>query len=391
MNRSIYQLFDVVQHTLKNTPYDQAIYDEPSFCKLAHENGLSGMIFSTLSKQSLSKPCYDLFKKDFYAYHANDIKQLELIEKLKDIFNEAKIKHVFLKGVHLKKVYPASYMRAMYDIDLLIDEAKFKFVKPLLHKNGFKLKVTSEAHDNYQHESGVIIEVHPKLTTTFNQTQEKFFDKAWDYANQDNHYTYTFNYAFELVYLLHHMAKHFYGSGVGLRSILDIGLYIETYKDSIKLDKLSLYLKQTEYTKFFQTILYLNNEYFKLNPLPLVLKDYQLDKVYYDRLTNTIITSGIHGTGANNNQFIGRVASHKLRNETRFTLLRRIIFPSYKTMIGSYPCLRKLPFLLPIAYILRLFKLSILQAKMSFRKLKQLSRSHDDADQTAKLYKEIGL
>ncbi|MFH5882081.1 nucleotidyltransferase domain-containing protein [Liberiplasma polymorphum] len=391
MDSTYTQLFESVKYVLLSTYYTDPILDEKTFYKIAHENGLSGMIFSILPKESFSEEIYNLFKKDFYAYNASDMKQLALINTLKSLFNTHEINHIFLKGVHLKQVYPASYMRSMGDIDILVDEASFSKIKPLLKANNFTLTSTSDAHDCYLHDSGLEIEIHPKLTRTFKTKQTELFDQVWHYAKKEKDFTYQLDVTFELVYLLNHMAKHFYGSGVGLRTVLDIGLFTKKYCETLDLGLLDQFLEETEYETFFMNMLYLNKRYFNLNPFPFIMKNVEMDETLYTMLTGYIIKAGVHGTGESFNQFIGRTAHYKLQNKGKTALLRSILFPKYSDMKGLYPWLKKLPFLLPFAYIHRVIKLTLFRTKRSFTKYKQLRSSNAVSEQAVDLYKKLGL
>ncbi|MFW5865401.1 MAG: nucleotidyltransferase family protein [Candidatus Izemoplasmataceae bacterium] len=224
------QLFNAVKAVLNEQSYHESIENPKEFFILSHENGLSGMIYSLLESKAFPENIYKAFEKDFYAYMAKDIKQLDLIKRLKDTLNNAKIKHIFLKGSHLKTLYPESYMRSMGDIDLLIEAKNIQTVKPVLEAIKFKRTLQSSAHDVYTFTNQLEVEVHPKITKEIDAKYDHFFKDAWLYAKKVNEYTYRLELEFELIYLLVHLIKHFHSSGVGLRSILDIGLFVSNYE-----------------------------------------------------------------------------------------------------------------------------------------------------------------
>ena len=60
-------------------------------------------------------------------------------DKLIDVFNEEKIKHIVIKGYILKKYYPSREYRSMSDIDIFIDlsdrEKVYKIMKYLGYEN----------------------------------------------------------------------------------------------------------------------------------------------------------------------------------------------------------------------------------------------------------------
>ena len=64
---------------------------------------------------------------------------------------------------------------------------------------------------------------------------------------------YQFNPTYEIVYLLYHLAKHLDTSGIGLRSMLDIGIYLNANKEKINKEELLSYLKSCRYDNFLYT------------------------------------------------------------------------------------------------------------------------------------------
>ena len=384
-------LYKAVQHTLNKTTFKATIDNERLFYKLARENGLSGMLFSALDQSSLSQEVVLAFQKDFYLYNAQHEKQMLVYEDLTKLFNEAKIKHIFLKGIPLKNIYPEAYMRSMGDIDILIEAKDLKKVHTLLKQNHYKNLFNSDQHDNFEHQNGMMIEVHPKLYKAFNDKYAPLFKDVWQETIQIEHYQYGFKPIFEVSYLLYHMVKHFYGTGVGLRTVLDIGIYLNHHKNAIQLDTLIKTLEEASLLTFFKNILYLNKQYFNINPYPSVLKDYTMEENLYNELTKYILQSGVHGTGTNFNAFVGRLGTSQLQNKGRIRFMLSILFPSYQQMKGSYRWLKYLPFLLPLTWLLRIIKLSLLKTRRSFRKFKQLFVKKENIDKTKAIFEKLGL
>jgi hypothetical protein len=384
-------LFKATQAVLTNASFNMTIDDPKGFFILSHENGLSGMIYSVLNPQMFPKDIYKAFEKDFFAYTAKDMKQLELIKLLKETLNTHSINHIFLKGSHLKKVYPESYMRSMGDIDCLIEEDHIQTVKPILERAGFKRTLQSSAHDVYTYKESLEVEIHPKITKEIDEKYDDFFKNAWDYAYPVNQATYQLEKEFELIYLLIHLIKHFHSSGVGLRSILDIGLFVRAYEKDLDLKTLEGYLTKTQTKRFFINLMKLNKVYFNLNPLPIYTHDEPLDDLFYKTITTYILRSGIHGHGSSFNNFVGRMSVNKRNDKKTFSYIIRMVFPRLSDMQGMYPILYKVKLLLPLFWGVRAFKLLFLRTKRSFTRLKQIKASKKNLDQTIELYNQLGI
>lgn len=391
MNNTLKEVVDAINAVIHNTPFDITISDEHQFYQICHENGLSGMIFSVLNPRQFSTEIYAKMQKDYYAYIAKDTKQLKLIHTLKLLFDGIKCKHIFLKGSHLKNVYPSTYMRSMGDIDVLIDSTLINPVKSLLKKNHFKLTSSSEAHDCFLSLDGLQIEVHPQLTMPIDDRFDGLFMAYWSHASLIDDYTYQFNPEFETVYLLVHMIKHFRSSGVGLRSVLDIGLFIRHYEAFIDIQKLDALIQEGHLMQFFTNMIKLNRHYFQLNILSDYIDSTPLDADFLHLLTHYIVTSGVHGTGMSFNNFIGRMTTVKRENKTTLGYIFRIVFPSFNQMKGMYPLLRSLPFLLPFFWMVRAVKLVFFRTRRSLHRLKQIKNSKKSVETTTALYDKLGI
>ncbi|MCK9493138.1 MAG: hypothetical protein M0Q00_02085, partial [Acholeplasmataceae bacterium] len=111
-----------------------------------------------------------------------------------------------------------------------------------------------------------------------------------------------------------------------------------------------------------------------------------LNEQAYTNLLNYLITSGIHGKGVDFNAMAPRTV-----HESKVKVLLRVLLPNWDNMKMMYPWLKYIPILLPIAYLLRWFKLVFLRTKNSFRKLSKLSKSKQDKEELKKLFNELGL
>lgn len=391
MDQTVLQVFKAVQAVIHNLKYIKEPMDEHKFYKIAHENGLSGMIFSVLNRNDFDKEIFEKFQKDFYTYHAKDVLQQKTLRDLDRLFNQHQIKYIFLKGAHLKQVYPEPYMRSMGDIDILIEEDKLETVKSLLKSNSYHLTSMSEAHDTYKHDNGLEIEIHPKLTRAIGASFDQFFESYWEHAECVSASRYEFKPEFELVYLLIHMVKHFHSSGVGLRSILDIGLFIRHYIHLIHVDNLESYLNQSALKKFFLNVLELNNVYFDLQDFKFSNENQAIDQELLEYLTRYIISSGVHGVGSSFNNFVGRMAVAKRQETPTLIYVLKLVFPRYKQMCSMYPPLRKIPILLPFFWMIRLIKLSVVRFKRSMKRIRQIKSSKKYLDDTIELYNKLGI
>jgi len=387
---------DIAAAVMNGRPYTGEFPDdETAFFRLIHENGLSGVVFHVLDKDNVKEQTYKRFARDFYAYQASDVKQEKAMETLAASFNEHGIDHVFLKGANLKTLYPEKPMRAMGDIDVLVRKKDLETSRETLPENGFLLSSKSEAHDVYHYGRDVAVEVHPTLYKSFDKRYENLFEDVWQHTVKVENHRHRFTREFETAYLLYHLIKHFRSSGVGLRSVLDIGVFLRAYESEIDKEKLRGLLEEGKMTRFFQSMLEINRRAFQIEPFPEFLEDFAMDDATYEETLVFLATSGIHGHGKAFNRYLARgiqSGEGSLKTQGRVKVFFRILFPSLKSMRGMYPYLEKRPYLLPFAYLFRFMRLLFKSTKDSFRKLARF-RTLDkrSIDQTRDLYDKLGL
>ena len=131
--------FKLIEASLKREKVLFETDDENGLLKILFENGLIGLVFNSIDKNSFKEPKhYQKLKEIFGQFVSKDIQQLALLESLKKLFSDNKIDHIFLKGAHLKFLYPETYMRGMGDIDLLVRKEQFEEAMKILESNGYK-------------------------------------------------------------------------------------------------------------------------------------------------------------------------------------------------------------------------------------------------------------
>lgn len=394
MNKTYIQFFELIKSSLNNKIFTEDIIDDLCLYAISRDNGLSGMIFNSLDSEKISSDVYKRFEKAFYNFYMKDTLQNREIEQINNIFNLYNIDHVFLKGSFLKEVYPASFMRSMGDIDLLIRQRDLQKAKEVMLANGFKHYISVESHECFISENGGLVEIHTRLNSENIDRYDKFLLQTWDNVCHVDSSRYELGLEYNLVYLLIHMVKHFNSSGIGLRSVLDIGLFMNKYSNELSIDKLMTHISECNLQLFFTNILWLNQKYFEFD-FEYLLNGFSQDEEFLNDITNFIITSGVHGRGGNFNRFTCKMTMHaRNKNNIRkgkFAYIIQVIFPSYRSMRSTYTYLNKFPYFLPFAWLSRWCKLIFKKTKSTFSKIKKLFVKKDNIEEVIKLYEKLGV
>jgi hypothetical protein len=385
------QIFEVIQHALSTTTYSKTIEDDKLFYKTVIENGLSGLVYSVIDQTMISKELFSRIEKSFYEYVSRDIKQLEAKAKLQDIFENHQIDFMFLKGIRLKSLYPETYMRAMGDIDILIREHDLEKVHVIFEQHQIHCTARSRQHDMFEMPNGLIIEIHPRLYKEFNPKYEPLFHDAWAYAHAITNHEYEFSPEYEILYLLYHLAKHMDTSGIGLRSALDIGIFLSRKEDQMNESLLLEYLKLSDMKTFYLSMIEINRKCFGFQFHLALNQEDHLKPDEVQMITDYLMISGIHGLGNDYNPFVSRIASYQMKKRSKFRLLMDMIFPDYESVKGMYPFVSKWKPLIVIGWFRRWMRLLFTNRKSSIRKLKQMQANPEDIEKQKKLFEKIGL
>ncbi|MGM0496224.1 MAG: nucleotidyltransferase domain-containing protein [Bacillota bacterium] len=390
MDLVVQRNIELVKASLDNSTFQEELTIEDYY--VARANHISGMVFKTIDKTNQNEKVYKLFQEDYYQYIRKDeIQQLQ-INELRKIFNDNNIDFIFLKGSYLKQLYPETYMRSMGDIDILVRKEKMKEIHEILSQYNYKNWNNSTNHDCFVKDK-VNVEIHPKLDSEFSDEYKDLFFKPWEYVKKINKNEYQLLPEYNFFYQLYHMIKHLYHSGVGFRTIVDIYLFLKHNHKNFNENTYSIIYNAFPKKEFVQNIISLVNNLFQENLLFEYIKNDKIKQNVMQNFISYLFASGIHGIAEGHNLFIGGMASQNKSNRfiliTKFKFLFSKTFLSYNLMRGLYPYLNKYKFLLPIAWLQRLFKLIF--KKSSRRKLKRFSANKSQILEVENLFKNIGI
>lgn len=388
---TINEFLDILKVAFFDHDLSYAISDEKKLYAMAKENGLSGTIYQTIKNKLTNESVVSKFKKDFYLYISDDIKKNSTQLLLTNKLNSLKIKYMYLKGASLKTLYPKSYMRSMGDLDLLVEEHNFSLTEKTLIALGAKVGAKGDVHHSFSL-NNVEIELHRRVRSEISYPEFSFLDDIWSYAKQKENYESKMTLEFELVYLIFHFKKHLSVSGVGLRNVLDFGIFINHYQSSLNYTLLIDLLNKTNSTLIFEQLVLFNDVYLKLSLAPKFVTSATFDSTLYIDFTTYIITSGVHGLGSNFNAFVGRFSSDQINSTSKNKSILKMIFPPHIILVYQYPKILKYKLLLPLAWLLRGFRILFKQTRRIFIYFILIKRvKSKELEKTKEMFNKIGL
>ncbi len=278
--------------------------------------------------------------------------QLSERDRIIHAFSENGIDCLPLKGCLLKEMYPKPEYREMADLDILIRREDEKKVRELMESIGYKTgKYHAPIHDIYVKDPFVHVEMHMSLLDEERIKRFETIDKSikllrdpWKYAiPTDLPHIYSFSWEDFYLFLIIHLAKHYYSSGTGIRQMTDILIFHQ--KHTIDREMVYQTLRKTSLYDFCKNAEQLVDAWYEEKPLSPELTEMQ----------DYVFSSGVYGTQSNGvshwiEQFENKYDSEK---KAHFMYAFNRIFPSPKVMQNIYPILKQYPVFLPGAWVYR--------------------------------------
>ena len=224
-------------------------------------------------------------------------KCIEVISRIQ----EAGFRCCILKGQGNALMYPNPYSRTSGDIDLWVEGIPREVI-------GWVLKQYPQAEYNYLHiefpfDAEVPIEIHYRCSYLFNRKSNKLF-QAWVESKKEEQFSHEvslpnlsgqvcvprddFNYIFQLT----HMLRHFLGTGVGFRHIIDYYYLLKKGASEQEKTAFAEFAKELGIYQFAAAVMYVEKEVLGLEDKYLLVP---VDRIRGKILLKHIMSDGNFG------------------------------------------------------------------------------------------------
>ena len=306
--------------------------------KLSVQNTVQGILYLAVKNGAitLSAETEAKLQKSYMAILAREATQQEEIKYIRSAFSEKNIDFMFLKGTHLKSLYPAPEMRFMVDMDILLHESDLDAARDIMLSHGFTLKMNSTKDIVLLKEPCLTVELH-KMLFIEDYFMHDYFSDVWNRAEKcdSNEYKMSLNDLY--VYTLAHLAEHYLSAGSCFRPMMDLFLMEKSYNNELDFEYINEQFKTLGIEKFANNIRLLYNCMFADG-------EYNKD---LETMENYIVL----GPPVKNAEAAALAATTK---KSKIKILFETAFPSFKHMKIRFPILKKLPFLLPLYWAIRI-------------------------------------
>lgn len=308
--------------------------------KLSVKNAVQGILYLAVQSGAvtLSAETESKLQKSYVAILAREASQQEEIEYIREAFSQENIEFMFLKGTHLKSLYPTPQMRFMVDMDILVKEESMNKGGKLILARGFTQEMNNGKDIVLIKKPFLTIELH-KMLFVEDYFMHDYFTSVWDRVEKVSDYEYKMPINDLYVYTLAHLAEHYLEAGSCFRPLMDLFLMEKKYGETLDFD-------------------YINEQFKELGIENFAVKIRQLYKCAFDNAeyNDDLITMEnyiVFGAPVNNASEVANVAR---TSQSKSQRLLNSLFPCLRHMKLRYSILEKLPFLLPVFWIVRIFE-----------------------------------
>ncbi len=331
-----------------------------------------------MNQQSLAGYLYFVYGQPFEQVYLGCTLMQEkfhhLEEKISSLFVSHQIKHLFIKGAVLSKLYPDEALRLRGDIDVVVCPEEYSFAQKLLKEQGFQFIEECGHHTEYLYEQ-LVVELHLSLF----EEQDIFytyFENVFEHATQQNSYLYEMDHTFHYLYCLAHLNKHL-ATGEGIRYILDFFHMCQKWELDAELEEevKKLNLEQLHHSVHGAIHIITQQSFIK----------------HYDlrggkKLIDAMMKKGVHAKNEDVSKATVSYQFFLFSNQSKFKFLLETLFLFNKEHRKRiYPRLSKCWLFYPILFLHRFFYLTIFKLpnllKILFSNKKKVEKERKEQEQ----------
>lgn len=289
-------------------------------------------------------------------------------EKLLTFMENQGIWYMPLKGVILKEMYPAFGMRQMADNDILYDNNFQKELCIWMKRQGYKvISCGIGNHDVYEKKPVYNYEMHTALYGgEHNPIWVEYYKNIKERLIADERKKYSFHFTDEdfYIYMITHIYKHFDGGGTGVRSLLDIYIYLQEKEQKMNWSYIKQELEKLRVEDFEEKVRLLSRKVFSEKLYKLTEKEEELLRYF--------LCSGTYGTLENHVQR----RLDKFETDKKGYIIKRLI-PDEEFYKNYVPFVYEHKWSRPFYIIFRLIRGLLRKDRRIIREIKALKKAEN--------------
>jgi len=225
----------------------QEVYDEANF-----QSVIPFVYDATAGIENIPADILKKLKAHTIAIMFNNDKVTKVQTSVCKLLEDNKINYCILKGLSVARYYNKPELRTLGDVDILVSKDAFDYVKSFLSQNGYVLTDDEKNHFHCAFKKDEVrIELHFEMSdfpnTSVCDELRKELDKAMEYVEKAECMGLQF-YSLDVLYqacsLLLHTERHISKDGIGLRQLIDFGMFIKENPEFLSDEENVAFLKK---------------------------------------------------------------------------------------------------------------------------------------------------
>lgn len=293
------------------------------------------------------------------------VKTEEFFE-LYDILRQTGAPALVVKGLVCRNLYPRPDYRDSTDEDVFCGEQSFSICQEAMTKGGMEpYKGEQEDYEiSYHKVDGTLhVELHKNLFQKNSEVFDdcnRFFDHSLEHpawVTVDGRQIATLDYSENMLYLILHAYKHFLHSGFGIRQVCDMVLFANHYGAQIRWEEVRRNAGSLRVERFAGALFAIGEKYLTFDPEKACFPISWLE-VDPEPLLQDLLCGGIYGAAQRSRMHSSNIMLNAVKANKkgkRGIKLLGAAFPSVDILKNRYRWLQKKPWLLPVAWGMRIF------------------------------------
>lgn len=341
---------------------DESIDDKELsfFVNLSKRHSLTALLYKALKDTSVNVNKEYLNKLEQY-YLANLRKSVLFENERKELYkylNDNQIDFLPLKGIIIKNYYLDPYTREFADNDILFKD-KDELVKKFFTDKKYEVESFKKSnHDVYLKKPCYNFEMHRALFGESIKSDKvvKYYNDIMERASIKEEYEHVLSSEDFYIYLTAHSYKHFHNAGCGIRTLVDYYFFLKN--NQLDFDYVNKELEKLDLLEFSNMISALSKKLFDEQELNEQEKETLL----------FIASAGTYGSLEN-------AVNRGVKEKGKFRYFMSRIFPPMSVYKSLYPWAYKTKVLIPVAWLVRAFRILFKNPKRAATELKMISKS----------------
>ena len=283
------------------------------------------------------------------------------LKTITDSFEKNHIWYLPLKGCIMMDYYPSIGLRQMVDLDFFVDSSRILLIRSIMTELGYEtVSFNRGTHDIYHKKPVYNIEIHRSLIPEMKELsviEEYYKNPAEILKATESKYAKELSKEDFYIYMIAHAYKHYVVGGTGIRSLMDIYVYLSKFGKSLDMIYVSKELKKLDINDFEETI---KNLSFNL---------YNGSRMSYEEkeMLKYIYSSGTYGNMKH--YWENRIKYHK---GSKINYLFKRIFITGEKVQRYYSFFYKYPVFMPLLWIYRILRAIFVRRKRTKTELQFL-------------------